>query len=129
MQGEDRLKNKILSISQFSEQLRQGLGLEGDVDIVLSFAKSKNAIVTDKVGHEDVVLMGSEGSNNNKPPVISQVERGKYDVHRTKQILESSLEDLETKSSAAHASAKKALGEGKRNTVSKRRRDFEYFVL
>jgi len=86
-----------------------------DSDLILEYLKAKKRIVTDKIGHEEVLCMAS---SNQVHPVIGPVERGKYDAMRTKELLESRVSEMETKCEAAVANAKKALKEGKRSTVS-----------
>jgi len=84
-----------------------------DLEFMLGYLKATKRIVTDKVGSEEVLLMSPVGTQ----PKITAVEKGKYDIARTKEILEKQLNDITDKAHQAEERARASLKQGRRNTA------------
>ncbi|ODN00450.1 Charged multivesicular body protein 7 [Orchesella cincta] len=109
------LQNKLMNVSLWNSKVREVTSLADatDLEFFLGYMKARKLIVIDKVGSEEVVFMSSTGSQ----PKITDVEKGKYDITRTKEILETQLNDITEKAQQAEERARAALKQGRRNTA------------
>lgn len=98
---------KICDLTKLTEPL--------ELRYLLEYLKSRKSILLDKVGSEEVVMLVS-GRTHSK---ISDVEKGKYDITRTKEILEGQLSSISEKAQQAETRARESLKQGRRNTVIK----------
>lgn len=97
--------SKVRDITKLSEQ--------NDLNYLLGYLKSRKQLVLDKVGSEDVIQMNATGTLTK----ITDVEKGKYDIARTQEILEAQLNDITEKARQAEERARASLKQGRRNTV------------
>ncbi|CAL8100251.1 unnamed protein product [Orchesella dallaii] len=113
--NDSSLQNKLMNVALWNSKVRELTSVADatDLEFLLGFMKARKLIVMDKVGSEEVVFMSSSGSQ----PKISDVEKGKYDILRTQEILETQLNDITEKAEQAEERARSALKQGRRNTA------------
>lgn len=114
--SESSLLNKLMNIEKWRTSVSQLTQFKDptDMEYLLGYLKAKKCLLMDKVGSEEVIIMTALGTT----PKISDVEKGKYDIVRTKEILEAQLQTMTEKKDQAVEKAKASLKQGLRSTVS-----------
>lgn len=115
--NENCVTNKLINVTQWKSKVKELTKLSDPVDIeyLLGYLKARKCIIMDKVGSEDVIIMSADVGTM---PTISDVEKGKYDIARTKEILEKQLGDISERKTQAEEKARVNLKQGLRSSVS-----------
>lgn len=115
--NENCVTNKLINVTQWKSKVKELTKLSDPVDIeyLLGYLKARKCIIMDKVGSEDVIIMSADVGTM---PTISDVEKGKYDIARTKEILEKQLGDIAERKTQAEEKARVNLKQGLRSSVS-----------
>lgn len=116
IQTEPSVTSKLMNIDTWKTKVAELTSIKDptDIEYVTRYLSSRKCILVDKVGSEEVIMMGAVGTY----PKISVVEKGKYDISRTKEILEKQLEGITEKKVAAEEKARANLKQGLRTAVS-----------
>lgn len=115
--SENGVTNKLINVTQWKSKVKELTKLSDPMDIeyLLGYLKARKCIIMDKVGSEDVIIMSADVGTM---PTISDVEKGKYDIARTKEILEKQLGDIAERKTQAEEKARVNLKQGLRSSVS-----------
>jgi len=105
---------KLMSVEEWAQEISALTGLKGkDEEILLGYMDSISVTARSKIGNYEVIKLVNPGSNQE----ITDIEKGKYDVEKTKSYLERKLNEMHIRHSQAEHNARRLLNEGKRNAV------------
>lgn len=105
--------NQVKSLEEFKKDVVANTFISQDVDIIIDYMKASQKLISDQLGQTELVKLATTASSN----VITDVEKGQYDIKRTIGLLETDLEELSANRDEKHRLAKLCLKEGKRATV------------
>ena len=112
LQSHDDIKNKLMTLEEWRTRVGQLIS-PSEVDLFYQHLNVTGCIALDKLGETQLVKLCEPGMK----PVISQAEKGIFDITRTKEKLENELETVFAKQQQSENQARVALKDGQRVTV------------